>query len=47
MVIFLSVSMIEKLRDELLEGYPEEDLDFVEQVLLVVADPEAKKDIFR
>lgn len=28
-----------------LEGYPAEDFDFIEQILLVITDPEAKKDI--
>jgi len=30
-----------------LEGYSKEDLDFIEQIFIVVTDPAAKKDIFR
>ena len=32
---------------KLLEGYPEEDMDFLEQVLLVITDPAAKADILK
>lgn len=32
---------------KILEGYPVQDLDFIEQILLVITDPEAKADIMK
>lgn len=32
---------------KILEGYPAQDLDFIEQVLLVITDPAAKSDLFK
>ena len=32
---------------KLLENYPEQDLDFIKQILLVVTDPKAKIDIMK
>jgi len=30
-----------------LVGYPTEDLDFIEQIVVLVTSPEAKKDLFK